>query len=587
MALSKINSKPLKGIKLESLKFESRYLMSLFLFSSENAMSLTKNNFCSLSDLVINHLLRSHNKINDFVILAEGSGENQNIYNLTLEEFKNFVLKEKCPSVHSKLKFFNSRSITSLLRTLNFEIPRTEKECSELHLKWKTNKYLPNLCSLTNIDEQVQFLTIQKNELSSVDVKGLQNLNQKISELKSLKSEIGTQTDNYLNNLCRNISNEKGFCKSYISPLVWNKVVMGEKPKWLMSYRCKELNGVRSLNQCRSELVSKPEVCMNDALLDYPSLAPRNNCTIQSFLLNSSRLKTDYRDCPGFIDNGAIINIHRLNSHFAELSGEKFNDCQSFALENFAKLNLNYKNDNAWPMKICYFDKIENKRLCKSYIPGDRDPEIAETNVVAKIIKRIAPSPNKLDCKIVSASQYNPQRLGFTTGCFIIFDDKNCTLQSCQRKVVLDQKEVKGIEYEGDFKIHYFDDGFINPKYSQTRVLFESKGISHKRIPNFTLMQSFLEKNKNGVIHGIGCLETLLPGFFPSQRLNACTPEPFIIDNVLERKGIKFVSLRLSMDDAHSPRLIWWQNVFHSLSLFEKIHPSRTWTLYGARIERN
>ena len=58
------------------------------------------------------------------------------------------------------------------------------------------------------------------------------------------------------------------------------------------------------------------------------------------------------------------------------------------------------------PMKICYYDKIENDTVCKSYIPKETDEINSETRIVSDIIKRILPSPSNLKCQKVGSKSF-------------------------------------------------------------------------------------------------------------------------------------------------------------------------------------
>lgn len=574
--------------KLRSVKeftLDRSYVRSLILHSPHRFYSLIKaNDQCLIYDLILNNLLRSEPELSDYIVLenlVEGN------FLVTREDFKDVIFKQKCSQRHQKFDFFQPNSIGSMINKVNFKTPTTQSDCYMVYEEWMKNQYLPNFCNLTQIEEEKSQLIIRRQSLAATDIEGLRKLNNLIEQNSRKQRALPPGTLTYLNNLCDNLGTKENFCKLYISPHVWHKVLAGEKPKFMMSYRCKDFGNNLKLSTCRQRLLASPEKCLYAGALDFPALTPKANCNLQSFLLNQSRLQTNYRDCPAFVNNSSIININRIYSHFYPENGHPPSDeCSNISINNFAKMNTEYKNETAWPMQICYFDKIENENICKTYIPGNEDTPESETRIIADIIKRTRPSPRDLQCRKVGSKEYRPNRLKYKVGCFIVSDFLNCTLDQCPKRIFHEGKEVKGIEYTGTPNIHYFDDGLINPRYTQLKLLEKEFKILKKDLSNFTLLSTFLRQNSQHIVHGIGCLELLMPRMFRSRGFNQCTPEAFIIDDILEIEGKKFVISRLGIDDVHSPRLIWWHNIFHAVRMYQELHPAKPWTLYGAYLEK-
>jgi hypothetical protein len=578
-----LSTTEVNGIK--EFELNRSYVRSLILHSPQRFFKLIDNkDQCQVYDLILNNLLRGEPETSKYVVITN---QEQNNFLVEKEDFKQILFKKKCPRHFQKFQFFKPNTLGSFINTVSFRTPTTQSECHQVYDEWLKNQYVPNFCSLTQIDEERKQLLLQRSQLSTTDIEGLRKVNNLIEQNSRKKRAIPVGATTYLNNLCQNLDSQNGFCKLYVSPHVWHKVLAGERPDYLMTYRCKDLGSKVKLSSCRQRLLGEPEKCLFAGVKNFPALAPKPNCNLQSFLLNQTRLVTPYRDCPGFVNNSSIINVNRIYTHFYPENGiEPSTSCQNVSVNNFAKLNEDYNNKTAWPMKICYFDKIENDKVCKSYVPREGDEVNSETRIVADIIKRTRPSPNNLTCKKIGSTNFRPSRLKYKVGCFIVSDFLNCTLDQCPRKIYHEGQEVTGIEYEGSPDIHYFDDGLINPRYTQLKLLQREYKIRKKNLSNFTILRTFLNQRKKNIVHGIGCLELLMPRMFRSRGFNQCTPEAFIIDDILELEGKKFVIARLGIDDVHSPRLIWWHNIFHAVRKYQELHPAKPWTLYGAYLEQ-
>lgn len=569
---------------LRKYRLHPSYLRSVVLHSPQRFYDILDNKrTCQIYDYLLNNLLRGEPEISDILVFQN---EKYGNFVVDREEFKEITFKRDCAQEYQKFLFFKSSALPSFLNSVNFQTPTTQSECFQVFDEWQKNQYVPNFCSLTQVDEIRNQLIVQRNNLSTTDVDGLREINLLLDENSRLKRAVPISTATYLNNLCQHMDNKNKFCKLYISPHVWHKVVLGERPEYLMSYRCKDFGSKLNVSACRQKLLKDPTQCYLKGVDNFPALVPKEDCNMQSFLLNQSRLVTKYRDCPAFVNNGSIINISRIYSHFYPNEDEPPGDeCNNVALRNFAKMNLDYKNETAWPMQICYFDKIENDKVCKTFVPGSEDTENSETRVVSDIVKKLRPAPDDLKCEKVSTRSFRPGRLKYKVGCFIVYDFINCTLEQCPKKIYLEAKEVEGIEFVGKPNIHYFDDSFINPRYTQLKLLEREFKIRKKQLVNFTVLRSFLNQSPKNIVHGIACMELLLPRMYASRGFNQCTPEAFIVDDLLEIEGKKFVIARTAVDDVHSPRLIWWHNVFHAVKKYQELHPSKPWTMYGAYLE--
>jgi hypothetical protein len=94
-------------------------------------------------------------------------------------------------------------------------------------------------------------------------------------------------------------------------------------------------------------------------------------------------------------------------------------------------------------------------------------------------------------------------------------------------------------------------------------------------------ISSFFKKSKNGIIHGVGCAEDLLPSFFKSRAFNQCTPLPFIIDGMIKENDKTVFITRTAIDSLQAPRMVNWSLIFSAVKSYQRYHPLKLWTLYG------
>ena len=175
------------------------------------------------------------------------STENNESFLIEKEDFKKIIFKKKCPLQYEKFQFFQPNTLGSFINKINFKTPTTQSQCYNIYDEWLRNQYLPNFCSLTQINEEKNQLEIQRSKLSTTDIEGLRKINQFI-EQNSRKRAIPIGTSTYLSNLCKNLDNKVNFCNLYVSPHVWHKVLAGEKPNYLMTYRCKDVGEKKQLS---------------------------------------------------------------------------------------------------------------------------------------------------------------------------------------------------------------------------------------------------------------------------------------------------------------------------------------------------
>jgi hypothetical protein len=370
-------------------------------------------------------------------------------------------------------------------------------------------------------------------------------------------------------------------------------VLNGEMAKENLSIRCNNLfnkppNNPLDQNlliKCAAKLKASKEVCTTKGSNGFSSLFPKPNCSLISTALQNARLKTTYQDCPGLIDNTAITNIHRLLAHHLNLEITSTQDsCQAEANYTLAKLNTDGNKKQEWPLQICYFDKIENKEICRPYIPGTlAKSNIAEGKVVTKIVRRLTSLSQSSNCRVISKSQYNPTLLEYKNGCYVVFDQNNCSNAYCPKKIIVDEKPVEGLTYRGIASFDYFPNNWKDAKKSALMLMEENYKLNGKKVRNLTELEVYLRKYPNAVLHGIGCAEDILPHFFKRKTFNYCSPLPFIIDGLIRKDENMILVTRTSIDDLHSPRLIPWNWIFTGVMKYTSLHPLNQWNLHGLK----
>jgi len=256
--------------------------------------------------------------------------------------------------------------------------------------------------------------------------------------------------------------------------------------------------------------------------------------------------------------------------------------CMNETHQTFAEMAMNYNKEAIWPLKICFYNPAKEVESCKTYIPGNNfNNSNAENMVISSILKITKGAPDKMKCQLISKKVFNPLRLKYQVGCFIVYDPQKCTSSLCPRKIYWNKNEIKGLKYQGSPNFSYFPTSLRESGQSVERILERVLKVKNKPLKNLTEIAMFFNKKAHNILHGVGCIEDILPQLYPKNYFNGCRPIPFILDGYKKIDGDTFFSTRLPIDDIHSPRLLNWNNIFNSVNNYKKIHPMDTWTLNG------
>ncbi len=552
------------------IKFQPAFIQSINLNSDDGFLLFAKKDECRFLSVVETSLLKSsEGEIDRIHLVVIDKEKVEKKISMNKDDFFEQIYKIKCLNYVDFSTIFSELNFKKTVEGIKFTIPKNKDECRLIHSEWLENKFTPYLCRIQQ--------TVKKPSNKT--------------QADFYKEKIPLVTRTYLDNLCQNLNNQERFCSKYLKNDIWSKVLNSEVPTWKMSYKCQQMYNKKDaltdieIKNCAAKLATTPLFCETNGSADYPSYFPLQNCETISNSLVKAKLKTNYHDCPGNIDNEAITNIHRIVNHFNPRDIATSPDtCAGEANYSLARLNFDIKFESGWPLKVCYFDNISSKEKCDTYIPGSRAEEpLSEDQVVAKILYAQKGAPSRTKCRIVSSKIYNPIRSDFKFGCFIVNSSDSCTTLSCEKKVIWDNKVQTDIKFVGLPIFDYFPTTYKNERYSFTKMLNEVRGTQDRMIRNLTDMKFFLDSVPTSIIHGVGCAEDLIPDLYQRSTINQCRPLPFIVDGYSMKGEETWLVTRLSIDDLHTPRMVSWPSIFNAVSAYQEIHPMNTWTFYGIK----
>ena len=579
--------------QVKDLKLDPFYVKSLLLNSDNRYLTFLGdgNDECRLIALFQNNLLKTSRGFINRVIVNYIDNDGQRRRGLlTKNNFLELFYKKKCINNKELANLFELKGLESTLKNITLAAPKTQKQCTQILSDWIDNPNTPYLCGIHEILDRGEKAKTLLPVTKLIQRRRRTELRRRINEAKRYSPRVPYFQKTYLKNLCTHISNEDKFCDKYLAKDIWSKVVTGEKPDYLLKYKCmnvlkKEVVTKNDIRKCALKFKDESEYCYQNGNRNHLSISPLPSCNEISNALTSSRLITKYHDCPGSVDNEGVINIHRIINHFKakELKSTEFT-CATETNLTFAKLNIESNNAKAWPLEICFKNLATDNQECKKYVPGiSSGNELSEDNVISTIIKKVERTPFDVKCKLANATSYNPNRLGYKTGCYIVYDPANCTSMHCPKKVYYETKLIDYLEYRGKILFDYFPTAFSNEKYAATNLISEKLKKDSKLIRNLTELKFYFDLDKNGIVHGIGCAEDIFPTRFFRRKLNQCRPLPFIIDGIGSGKDSGRLVFRSAITDIHSPLLLEWNILFNSVANYKELHPLNTWTLYGIK----
>lgn len=589
---SKLN---LKTKTFDSIKDLDKFVITPFflssiIFNSEwKYFNLAIGNECRFYSLFQNNLLKKIDwPIEDLAVTYITLDGKVDTILVDKNRFMEEIYKKSCFEQKDLDILYNAENFKKTLTKVKFEVPKTQIKCDEIFKSWLTSPQTPYLCKIPYLLKQGEKMIDLLRSAPDKDLQFQKKWSSLLRDAKFLRDNTDLFQKSYLTNLCDGLEDVANFCQIYLAKDAWTKIVNGELPSYFLTYRCKNyLNqdkiSTEDFNKCAEKFKDNSSLCLTKGSTGFSSYYPHQNCNDISEMLNTSNLKTDYQDCPGRVDNEGITNIHRLFMHIKpEVLVSTPETCTNEANYSFAKRNIKESNFKVWPLKICYKDPAQEETVCKTYVPGNNETsKYSEGKVVAEILKRTQGAPEKMVCKIIDANDYKPHLLKYRAGCFIVNNTNECTTFHCPKIIRWNNKVISGITYKGVPLFNYFPTTLSSSDFSATTIIEEAFKIKHKMLSNLTDIYAFLSAKKDNVIHGVGCIEDILPHLFYKRAFNQCRPLPFIVDGYLKKEGTTFLTTHLPIDDVHSPRLINWNNIFNGITSYKRIHPLDTWTMYG------
>ena len=586
------NPKNLSTMKdVQEVRIDPILMRSILFYSDWKYLQLTTKNQCNFPSLLSNDLLKSYRGVLQKVAISyhlKGKSSSEQLSALTdISDFLAHSFKNECFSLKQIETLFMEENIANTMKNVHFTSPKNKADCILDFQNWMSNPYLPFLCKfpeLSTLAKNAESELINADEADFLKIKRLKTI---IRESANINEKIPYFQRTFIKNLCSNLDNIESFCSIYLTDNIWSKVINGEEPKYKMTHLCSlALNktaDTKNLGMCQTKFLKDQNYCTQLGVNNYPALSPRPNCLMISDALNMSNLFTDYKDCPALISNEAITNMSRIIMHLENRSSIPTpSSCAFETSYTFAKMQIEFGNEEAWPLKICYWDKFESAQVCKEYVPGENEQvAISETNVLAVVLYRMYGAPAKMKCHFIEKRSYKPALLEFKNGCFIVYDGTNCSTSSCSKEIIYNQTVIKDIQYNGSPLFEYFPSSFANSKFAASEVLKETYKVTQKRIGNFTELKTFFAQKKKNIVHGLGCIENIYPHFFKQNAMNECRPIPFIIDGVYGEGRMAVLSIRTAIDDVHMPRIVPWNYVFSSIATYAAPHPNQLWSLYA------
>ncbi len=577
---------------------DPNFFTSILFFTNEKYINLIKKDKCLFYSLLMNGLLRDYRgPVNRVLIQYKDKKNKWKSTYISINNYLSLIYKNECLKTKSINESFSIPYLKDTINSIAFTTPQNKKDCKEIYNSWVNDPMIPNLCKIA---ETMKNAPKFKNELKTLEENTKQSiyLMEQISLANKYNKYLTYYQKVYVLNLCSNINDEKLYCERYLKRNYWVSVVEGSGNPFSMYFRCQKYRNnkkdkkqknskLNRFRKCQEVLSKDKQICHFNNSHRYPTLTPKPNCDNIGTSLKISRLKPDYQDCPGMIQNASVVTANRVLSYFVKpknkktINKSKYN-CWAGPTANIAKLIIENGAKNSWQQKLCYNDLLEGKEICLPSIFGvSENSPYSEDKNIEKILKKVRGAPEGLKCKLVTDKEYNPARLAYKQGCFIVYNSKTCSAMNCPKKIIYGGRQINIIKYIKGTNIDYFMNSLRYEGTDFASLLRSEFQISNRRILNLTMLRSFLREKKNGIIHGMGCIEDLLASFYVQKRFNQCRPLTFVVDGIKRYKNKAFLVIRTGLDEVHSPRLIEWNRLFSSVRKYQMIHPMKAWNLYG------
>ncbi len=572
------------------ITLSKRQLESILYFSPPSYQKMFKDDPCSLFIFLEDEtLFLKKKKIDKVEVDVKTSTQNRKAL-MELSNFTELFFKNKCGELKEKKSLFTLESLESTLKRITPEPPANKQACYGQWEKWSKSTDTPHICSRV---EKILYSIFENDRLKQNPNIGIPE-RARIATLRREKdaflAKFSDYQFSYFNNVCKNLNSKKLFCSNYVAQDTWGLVINKQEPRYKMKYKCetlikKDMTKDRHYLQCANTLRKFPNACLYNGINEGSALVPMPDCRSISDALLNSKLFTDYKDCPFQVSNPSVINFNRIVAHLEQKKSipENTNNCVFPAFSSIYSTYIKTKEEEKWPLKLCYKNPLnKEKENCYPYVPGNHPSlSYSQNNVISNILFLSKLNDSRPTCKIEAPGVYNPARLKYRTNCWVVPKDRKCLRFDCPQKVILDNKEILEVYTQGTLNFQYYKNRFNTFDQALVDRLRELYEVKTSSISSVSSARFFLEKNKRGIIHGLGCLEDLYPQHFQTTSLGKCQAIPFIIDGFMKSGELFQFTIRTAIDDLHSPRLIEWPKIYSAVTRYQSYHPLQTWTLNG------
>lgn len=561
---------------VQQLDLEPDFLNSIILHSDPGYLRLASVDKCRFYEAILTDLLRSaEGKITNVLMTYVDKDVRQSAI-MDKKDFLTKVVNEECPETQKMIPLFQVKTIEGTLKAIDFDIPTGIDQCRNIHLSWVNNPKTPFLCQI--------YEYIKEAKAGGGNPKDLQQ-RQAVAKILDAKQTL-LQKD-YIENICKHLDDEKLFCEEFLNVSFWTKIAGGYQDKIYAEDICQQVISTGKLTDpqysaCLARMKKEQDLCLYPAD-NNSGLRPQPDCDQLSTALNHSSLMANYKDCPGNSDQMIATNMGRILNHFGH--GEALpasGPCSAISAGVTYSFNNNFDNDEQWQLQACYHDKLVDREICNKTFVGQYGvfPE-SYTTVVANILQKTRGADPSVKCQMLDSRQYNPLLLQYKSGCYIIYERDNCFISQCEHKILFNNRPIDFIKLKNKATLDYFPVTVRDERSSQHYLLTHDYKKKGKALTTLSAVQNHFKKSKNGIIHGVGCAEDLLPSFFKSYGMNQCTPLPFIINGIINDKDKTVFVVRTGGDSVQAPRLISWSNVYSGVKSYQRMHPLKLWTMYA------
>jgi hypothetical protein len=568
------------------------FLQTILFNASAQQLEIMGHNPCAIADYAwLDQLRHGKGSVTSVPLLYSDNKASYTTLWVSRQTWAKYLMSTSCKKSEEMAYLFSSNNLNATLKKFSPEYPKDEPSCKKQLENVLKDEKTPYYCYLHSaaIKGEVSLELLKKSALTS----NVENKKKLVLQSLKVKELLGNENFDYLRNLCENINNEDKYCNYFFSSDYWKKKIINKNHEKLLAPVCSDL----SATECANKINRNNNFCLW-SMIDYPSLLPRPSCLDSSTALNYTKLNINYRDCPARIHNSSITSASRILNHFGydkilfaknnkiQLPDQQWQPtdiCSANNATNFLDFLHKVQWDDVWNAKVCFEDKLQRKNFCAPYVLSNlNNSAFSLSSTISEILKKAKRMDKSYTCQILDHKKFDPQLLKFRTGCWILITNTG-ELTSANFKVVVDDREQRGVfTVQGDVIFPY--QSFLNSnQYHNFQFKIEKelgiKSYSLKTLPELT---AFL-KRPQAIAHGVGCLEELMPDFFPSLGINSCSPMSFIIAGVIPSKNLAEAAIvvHTAIDEFASPRLLPWHQIASAVEAYQKIHPQLVWSLYG------